>query len=42
MLFVPCLEGISHSPRETASPGDIAAATSLIAATIARADRLLA
>ncbi len=42
MLFVPCVDGVSHSPREAASPGDIAAATSLIAATIARADRLLA
>jgi allantoate deiminase len=41
MLFVPCVDGISHSPREKASPGDIAAATSLVAATIAQADRLL-
>ena len=40
MLFVPCVEGISHSPAELASVEDIAAATEIIAATIRRADRL--
>lgn len=29
MMFVPCVEGISHSPREQASPLDIALAADL-------------
>jgi allantoate deiminase len=41
MLFVPCAGGVSHSPREAASPNDIAAASALIASVIERADRLL-
>ncbi len=41
MMFVPCADGISHSPRESASPTDIAGAARLIAATAIRADRLL-
>ena len=42
MLFIPCVDGVSHSPHESASPADIAAAAAVIAATIKRADRLLA
>jgi allantoate deiminase len=38
MVFIPCAEGISHSPRESASPNDIAAAAALVAAVIRRAD----
>lgn len=40
MLFVPCVEGISHSPAELASVEDIADATEIIAAVLRRADRL--
>ena len=40
MLFVPCVEGISHSPAELASVDDIAAATDIIAAMVRRGDRL--
>jgi allantoate deiminase len=38
MVFIPCADGISHSPRESASPNDIAAAAALVAAVIRRAD----
>lgn len=31
MMFVPCVEGVSHSPRELASPQDIALAANLAA-----------
>jgi hydantoinase/carbamoylase family amidase len=41
MVFVPCAEGISHSPRESASPNDVAAAAALIGAIIRRADRMV-
>ncbi|HEY2717751.1 MAG TPA: Zn-dependent hydrolase [Solirubrobacterales bacterium] len=34
MFFIPCLEGLSHSPREQASVEDIAAASELIAAVL--------
>lgn len=40
MVFVPCVEGISHAPQELASPSDIAAAASLVAAILRRADEL--
>ncbi len=41
MLFVPCVDGISHSPLEMASADDIAAAAALMAATVRHAGRLL-
>lgn len=41
MLFVPCVDGISHSPLEMASADDIAAAAALMAATARHAGRLL-
>jgi allantoate deiminase len=41
MVFVPCADGISHSPRETANAGDIAAAAALIAGVVRRADGLI-
>ena len=41
MLFVPCVDGISHSPLEMASADDIAAAAALLAATARHAGRLL-
>ena len=34
MFFIPCVEGLSHSPREQASTDDIAAASELIAAVV--------
>jgi allantoate deiminase len=34
MVFIPCLEGLSHSPREHASVEDIAAASELIGAVL--------
>ena len=30
MVFVPCVEGISHSPRESADPADAALAAEII------------
>jgi allantoate deiminase len=41
MVFVPCVEGISHSPRENASPADVALAAQVVMATIRRADPLV-
>ncbi|MDO8210158.1 Zn-dependent hydrolase [Conexibacter sp. CPCC 206217] len=41
MLFVPCADGISHSPRERASAADIACAALLAAAAMHRTDALL-
>jgi hydantoinase/carbamoylase family amidase len=41
MVFVPCVEGVSHSPHETANAGDIAAASALVAAVVRRADGLI-
>jgi allantoate deiminase len=41
MLFIPCVDGISHSPRELASADDIAAAATLLAETVRYAGRLL-
>lgn len=41
MLFIPCVDGISHSPRELASADDVAAAATLLAATVRYAGGLL-
>lgn len=41
MLFIPCVDGVSHSPAEKASPDDVALAAELVAAAIRRADRLI-
>ena len=42
LIFIPCAQGISHSPREQADPADIALAVEVVCATIARTDALLA
>jgi len=34
MIFVPCAQGISHSPRESATPEDLAAGTRVLANTL--------
>jgi acetylornithine deacetylase/succinyl-diaminopimelate desuccinylase-like protein len=34
MLFVPCRDGISHSPEEAADPADAALAAELLADAI--------
>ena len=41
MVFIPCVEGISHSPREQASPEDIALATEVLCSTLNRMDELI-
>jgi allantoate deiminase/N-carbamoyl-L-amino-acid hydrolase len=41
MVFVPCVEGVSHSPRENASPADVALAAHVVVATIRRADPIV-
>jgi allantoate deiminase len=41
MVFIPCVEGISHSPREQASPEDIALAIEVLCSTLRRIDELL-
>jgi allantoate deiminase len=41
MVFIPCVEGISHAPREQASPEDIALASDVLASTLRRTDQLL-
>jgi hydantoinase/carbamoylase family amidase len=41
MLFIPCVEGISHSPRELASPEDVALAVEILSATLVRTDALI-
>lgn len=41
MMFVPCVEGISHSPREQASPQDIALAADLAGTVMLQASALL-
>ncbi len=41
MLFIPCVNGVSHAPDESASVDDVALASELIAAAIRRADRFL-
>jgi allantoate deiminase len=40
MFFIPCLDGVSHSPREHASIEDIATAAELIGAVLADASRV--
>ncbi len=42
MVFIPCVDGVSHSPREQASAEDIALASELICSAIRRTDELLA
>jgi N-carbamoyl-L-amino-acid hydrolase len=41
MLFIPCVDGVSHSPAERASPDDVALAAELVAAAIGQADHLI-
>jgi acetylornithine deacetylase/succinyl-diaminopimelate desuccinylase-like protein len=42
MLFIPCVEGISHSPRERASAEDIALAVDVLCSGLRRIDGLIA
>ncbi len=35
MVFVPCAGGVSHNPAESATPGDLAAGTRVLAACLA-------
>jgi allantoate deiminase len=41
MVFIPCVEGISHSPREQASPEDIALAVEVLCSALHRTDELV-
>lgn len=41
MVFIPCVDGISHSPREQASPEDIALAVAVMCSTLPRTDELI-
>ena len=41
LVFIPCVDGISHSPREQASPEDIALASDVLRDAILRTDTLL-
>lgn len=41
LVFIPCVEGISHSPREQASPDDVALAAEVLCTTLQRTDVLL-
>jgi hydantoinase/carbamoylase family amidase len=41
MVFIPCVEGVSHSPREQASPDDIALASELLCSGLRRTDELI-
>lgn len=41
MVFIPCVDGISHSPREQASPEDIALAIEVLCSTLQRTDELI-
>jgi len=41
MIFIPCVNGVSHAPDESASSDDIALASELLSAAIERADRFL-
>jgi N-carbamoyl-L-amino-acid hydrolase len=34
MIFVPCAQGVSHNPAETATPADLAAGARVLAATL--------
>jgi hydantoinase/carbamoylase family amidase len=42
MVFIPCVDGVSHSPREQASPDDIALACELLSSALRRTDELIA
>jgi allantoate deiminase len=41
MVFIPCVDGVSHSPREQASPEDIALAVDVLCSTLRRTEALL-
>ena len=41
MVFIPCVDGISHSPREQASAEDIALAAEVLCSTLRRTDKLI-
>lgn len=41
MVFIPCVDGVSHSPNEQASPEDVALASALLCSAIRRTDELL-
>ncbi|TMJ97722.1 MAG: Zn-dependent hydrolase [Actinobacteria bacterium] len=41
MIFVPCLDGVSHAPGERAEPRDLADAATVLAEVVERADALL-
>jgi allantoate deiminase len=41
LVFIPCVDGISHSPREEASPEDIALAIEVLCSTLQRTDELI-
>ena len=41
MVFIPCVDGISHSPREQASAEDIALAVEVLCSTLRRTDELI-
>lgn len=40
MIFIPCAEGISHNPRESASSSDIAAGAKVLAIALAELSQL--
>jgi allantoate deiminase len=42
MLFIPCVDGISHSPSELASAEDIALAVEVLCSALRRTDELIA
>jgi hydantoinase/carbamoylase family amidase len=42
MVFIPCVDGVSHSPREQASPDDVALAGELLCSGLRRTDELIA
>jgi allantoate deiminase len=41
MVFIPCVDGISHSPLEKASVEDVAVAAGIVAETLLEADGLM-
>lgn len=42
LVFVPCVDGVSHAPGERASAGDIAEAAGIVAGVIGMADDVIA
>ena len=42
MLFIPCVDGVSHSPREQASPEDIALGAEVLCSALRRTDAIIA